>query len=71
MNPVNINPMQWHQSQGLARQACARIFRDGGLPADALRAFGLDPGAYTGADWGRTVDTIATTLCQVPERRAA
>lgn len=71
MTPDHVNPMQWHQSQGLARQACARIFRDGGVPADALRAFGLDPKVSPAADWGRAVDAIAATLCHNPERRAA
>ena len=41
MSPSYINPVQWQQSVGYARQACARIFRDGGNPADAVRAFGL------------------------------
>ena len=44
MSPRYINPVQWQQSIGYARQACARLFRDGGTPADALAAFGL-PGA--------------------------
>ena len=40
MSPSYINPVQWQQSVGYARQACARIFRDGGNPAEAVRAFG-------------------------------
>ena len=39
MNRDHINPMQWHQAVGFARQSCARIFRDGGKPQDALSAF--------------------------------
>ena len=34
MSPRYINPVQWQQSIGYARQACARLFRDGGTPAD-------------------------------------
>ena len=41
MSPHHINPAQWQQAMGYARQACARIFRDGGTPAEACRAFGL------------------------------
>ena len=37
----HVNPLQWHQAVGVARQSCARFFRDGGAPADALLAFGL------------------------------
>lgn len=28
----HINPVQWHQAVGYARQACARFFRDGSTP---------------------------------------
>jgi hypothetical protein len=30
MTPRYVNPMQWQQAMGYARQACARIFRDAG-----------------------------------------
>ena len=33
--PRSVSPAHWHQSVGYARQACARVFRDGGSPADA------------------------------------
>lgn len=62
------DPAQWHQAIGVARQACARIFRDGGRPADAVRAFGL--GAEAG-DWAKAVAIIAQSLCETPMRRAA
>ena len=58
----------WHQSVGLARQACARIFRDGGRPADAIRAFGL---AAEVTDWRKAVTLIAETLCTPAMQRAA
>ena len=59
---------QWHQAIGVARQACARIFRDGGRPIDAVQTFGLnaEPG-----DWSKAVILIAETLCASPLRRAA
>ena len=68
-NPANINPIEWHQSQGLARQACARIFRDGGTPADAMQAFSL--AAEPNLDWSRAVDQIAMAIARPGARRAA
>ncbi len=70
-NPDHVNPVQWQQAQGVARQTCARFFRDGGAPEDALKAFGLSAGEITGLDWSRAVDAIAQTLCSAPQRRAA
>ena len=69
LGPDHINPVQWHQSLGYARQACARVFRDGGAPRDALEAFGLT--APNGADWSKAVETIAEVLCARPLRKAA
>lgn len=63
MSREHINPMQWHQSLGVARQVSARIFRDGGNAADAMRAFGLTPSAEDAQDWSRTVEAIAEALC--------
>ena len=72
MNPDHINPIEWHQSLGIARQSCARVFRDGGMPADALAAFGLkSEGATPDLDWSRAVEIIAQSLCGQPMRRAA
>lgn len=58
--PDHVDPIHWHQSLGYARQACARIFRDGGSPADALQAFGLEGRGET--DWARAVERIAEAL---------
>ena len=67
--PAHINPVNWNQSIGYARQACARIFRDGGSPEDAVRAFGI---AYNPAtDWSRAVELIAESLAAGLHRRAA
>ena len=54
---------------GYARQACARIFRDGGSPTEACRAFGLT--AEPTADWSVAVDRIALALCAPTLRKAA
>lgn len=67
--PANVNPIEWHQSLGLARQACARIFRDGGSPADALAAFGV--GSERTSDWARAVELVALSLVGSGARRAA
>ena len=70
MTPKHINPQQWQHATGIARQTCARIFRDGGAPVDALEAFGIvtSDGA---SDWQQAVDAIAQSLCAVPLKRAA
>ena len=70
MTPNNVNPVQWQQSVGYARSVCARVFRDGGQPADALAAFGLDA-TQTSADWSVVVDRIATQISKAPARKAA
>ncbi|MFM9850189.1 MAG: hypothetical protein ACKVP3_23910 [Hyphomicrobiaceae bacterium] len=67
--PDHINPVQWHQAVGYARQACARIFRDGGTPRDAATAFGVS--SRHAGDWSKTVELIAEALCAQPLRKAA
>jgi hypothetical protein len=67
--PRHINSVQWEQAIGYARAACARIFRDGGTPAVALEAFGMQ--AARDADWTTAVDRIALTLCAPKQRKAA
>lgn len=69
-SPQNVNPVQWEQNVGYARTICARIFRDGGSPADALKAFGLEA-VTPGHDWSTTVDRIATALASPASRRRA
>lgn len=72
MTPNHANPAQWEQSVGYARAVCARLFRDGGKPADALKAFGL-PATDAPRDWAVVVDRIATSMCApaTPRRKAA
>ncbi len=69
MFPRHINSLQWQQATGYARQACARIFRDGGSPTEACRAFGLD--GAPAVDWSIAVDRIALALCGPSLRQAA
>lgn len=71
MSPSNLNPVQWNQALGLARQSCARIFRDGGSAADALAVFGLRASSGEHLDWSRVVDTIAQSLCTSTNIRQA
>lgn len=63
MSREHINPMQWHQAMGVARQVSARFFRDGGSAADALKAFGLTVEKDSELDWSRAVEAIAESLC--------
>jgi hypothetical protein len=73
MIPDNVNPLEWHQAVGIARQSCARFFRDGGTAKDAMRAFGAETASDSrdAADWGKAIEAIACILCARPERRAA
>lgn len=70
MRPHDMNPLQWNEQLGLARQSCARVFRNGGSPADALAAYGLKPEAGSKADWPRAVERIALALQSVMRRAA-
>ena len=65
----HINPIQWQQAVGLARQTSASVFRDGGTPLDALTAFGLTAGEDV--SWEKAIDHIAAELCAHPVARAA
>lgn len=68
-NPAFFNPIQWHQAVSVSRQECARVFRDGGSPQDALAAFRLS--AANDVSWEKAVDLIAAELCAHPLPRAA
>ncbi|MEQ1715395.1 MAG: hypothetical protein ABL907_05335 [Hyphomicrobium sp.] len=72
-SPDHLNPMQWHQALAVSRQTCARVFSDGGSPAEALAAFGLAGAAshLDGVSWEKAVDTIAAEICAHPMARAA
>lgn len=70
MRPHDMNPLQWNEQLGLARQSCARVFRNGGTPADALAAYGLKPEPGSKTDWPRAVERIALALQSVMRRAA-
>jgi len=69
--PVHINELEWQQAMGLARQSCARIFKDGGSPPSAMAAFGIRAEGAAPADWSKAVTQIAEALCVHPMRKAA
>ncbi len=71
MSPRHVSPMQWHQAVGYARQSCARFFRDGSKPLDAMRAFGVCEDERAASDWGKAVELIAEVLCAQTMKRAA
>lgn len=71
VGPDHISPAQWSQAMGMARQVCARIFRDGGRPADAVAAFGAMPEDADLLDWDKAVERLAGEICVAPMRRAA
>ncbi|MGI9408248.1 MAG: hypothetical protein ACR2O4_17860 [Hyphomicrobiaceae bacterium] len=60
--PTHINAAQWDHAVGYARQSCARIFRHGGTPSDAMSSFGL-AGRKQSVNWGSAVESIAMSLC--------
>jgi hypothetical protein len=70
-SPAHSNSMQWHHAQSIARQTCARVFRDGGQPADALQEFDASVRSADKIGWGRAVELITQSLCQLPLKIAA
>jgi hypothetical protein len=71
MTPNHINSVQWTQAIGYSRQACARVFRDGGSCVDALAAFGIETDDVASSEWARAIDLIATCVCKRPLALAA
>ncbi len=67
--PTYIDPAAWQQSLGLSRQICARIFRDGGTPGQALEAVGL--AARKDVTWDKAVELVAEAMSHTTMRRAA
>ena len=61
--PMNVNPVQWNEAVGYVRQTCARIYRGGGNPREAMQFFGLETQALPSTDWDRAIETIAWSLC--------
>jgi hypothetical protein len=62
----HIDAAQMDATTGIARQVCARVFRDGGTPADAMEVFGIAH-VDVHAGWRDAVDTIARALATTPE----
>ena len=67
--PSHLNPMQWHQALAVSRQTCARVFRDGGTPANALSGFGIS--SRDEVSWDKAVDMIAEEICAHAMAKAA
>jgi hypothetical protein len=67
LEPRHVQPRQWHQAIGLAREVCARYFLDGRSPADVVRAHGLAP-LDTGG-WAHAVNMLAELHCAPAARR--
>lgn len=61
--PMNVNPVQWTEAVGYARQTCARIYRGGGKPLEALKLFGVNTRTVRTGDWDQAIETIAMSLC--------
>jgi hypothetical protein len=70
-SPGHINALQWDHAQSIARQTCARIFREGGQPEDALQEFDLKSSQTSKLGWGRAVELITESMCQLPLKIAA
>ena len=69
--PAHLNPIQWHQALSVSRQTCARVFRDGGTPEEAIAAFGLTIEGGEKLSWEKAVDLIAAEICAHPIARPA
>jgi hypothetical protein len=67
LEPQHARPQQWRQALDVARDTSARFFRDGRLPADAVRAFGMAPSGHV--DWKHAVNAIAEVHYAPAERR--
>jgi hypothetical protein len=67
LEPRHVRPQQWRQAIDVPRETCARFFRDGRSPADALRAHGIAPSEA--ANWAHAVNVIAEIHCAPAESR--
>lgn len=60
--PENINPQEWEQALTQARSICMRLFKKGGTPLDALKAYGIHH-ICSHPNWGVAIETIAYANC--------
>jgi hypothetical protein len=61
--PANINPVQWSQAVGLARQAAARVYRNGGSAREAAESFGVRLENAPETSWDRAIEMMAERVC--------
>lgn len=61
--PANINPVQWCQAIGLARQAAARVYRNGGSAREAAESFGVKLTKDQDLSWDRAIEVMAERAC--------
>jgi hypothetical protein len=61
--PANINPVQWSQAVGLARQAAARVYRNGGSAREAAESMGVRIDTDVEVTWDRAVLMMAERVC--------
>ena len=67
LEPRHVRPRQWRQAVDVARETCARFFRDGRSPADAMRACGFAPSGAVG--WGHAVNLLAELHCAMQDAK--
>lgn len=70
MTMHTLKSAEWDHATGVARQICARVFRDGGAPADALDTFGLAHDEVQG-NWRDAIELIAHALCRTADANVA
>jgi hypothetical protein len=67
LEPRHVRPQQWRQAIDVSRETCARFFRGGRSPADAVRAYGIP--ASGSATWVHAINVIAEIHCAPAESR--
>jgi hypothetical protein len=65
LEPRHVHPLRWRQAIDVARETCARFFRDGRSLADTMRAYGFAPSRA--ADWAQAINLIADLHCAPQE----
>ena len=65
----NINPVQWDQAISLAADFCTAVSAKGGLPEDAVTAYGLQDTRLGDGEWDKAAQLIALTMCSPAHQR--
>lgn len=68
--PDYVNPVEWELALSMARSICADMFRKGGTPLDALRAYGIER-SFSHPNWQNAIDIIALANCHRAVAQAA